>query len=133
MIVPVEVGDFVKLRVATNGTKLVFIQSPWALAGTFPSSRPFASRIFTGNDPSKYQFPLAIPFITRGLVTVAFGIGVETFIRSSCGLVDGVLTMGHSVNSHFGPVRPTLDPSGHILASIVQPAWPVFNAKFPFW
>ncbi len=36
--------------------------------------------------------------------------------------VDVVLveTIGHGVNSHFGPVRPTYDPSGHIFASIVH-------------
>ena len=31
-----------------------------------------------------------------------------------------VATAGHAANSQFGPVRPTEEPSGQIIASIVQ-------------
>jgi len=32
----------------------------------------------------------------------------------------GVVVVGQGVNSQFGPVRPTAEPSGQIFASIVQ-------------
>ena len=39
-------------------------------------------------------------------------IGVDVLV--------GAPTVGHSANSQLGPVRPTDEPSGQILASIVQ-------------
>ena len=51
-------------------------------------------------------------------VSTAPETGVSELIWTRvAGVVEAV---GHSVNSHFGPVRPTYEPSGQSFASIVQ-------------
>ena len=73
--VPVSVAGVSKVSTTSNGTNSVVIQSPLACAGKATSSLPFASKSRTGNEASKYQFPLASPRTRSGLSTKAFGRG----------------------------------------------------------
>lgn len=119
--VPVAVVGAAKVRVALNGTKSVVIQSPAAWATPRAISRPVPSRSETGNEASKYQVPRAMPLIMSGLVMSTSGTGAVTRISGWVVSGDGCTALsGQGANSQAGGTRPTEDPSGQSLASMVQ-------------
>ncbi len=65
----------------------------------------------------------AVPVLPKG---AGFVGAVASMFTEPPALGAGV---GHGAKAQFGPVRPTAEPSGHTIASIVQACWPPMLVK----
>src|SRR3989344_542271 len=91
---------------------------------------------FTAQSPAQFDVPF-VSFVVAYTVIPLYALRycpnvvseLTPRIRFSPTLVPspiGATSPGHNANSQFGPVRPTDEPSGHILASCVHCCPPTF-------